>query len=334
MDRVPIPVNARAWNKRRRWLPEEYPEEYKPRTANLPYQEIAVPDTIDIRDSSPSEDELIGIGNQALDAPEQDGYGGAESLDIGVVFGGQQPGHVIPEGTYVNHGSLMCDRIAESPPGDRLEATYSTYYAMGPMLEKGFSCGNRWTCPSPERIHMARESKTQEYVDQDILDGFAPSRIPSRVAFELAPTRAAVGRAISDLPKAKPNEPPAMIEIALNDSRYTAVPRVRSALAIKRKGIDSYEGMLCVRGDAVPLQTTAFASSPNAHRCAAKLICAIASPLLWAIRAVGISQAFLKSPNLNPEDRVIVIPPPMIHLPWPGKLPPMNRDVSEVARNR
>ena len=58
----------------------------------------------------------------------------------------------------------------------------------------------------------------QEYVDQDVHGGFGPSRILPRGAFKLLPARGAIGREITDLLKAKPHEPPAMIEVDLRDS--------------------------------------------------------------------------------------------------------------------
>ena len=82
------------------------------------------------------------------------------------------------------------------------------------------------------------------------------------------------------------------------------------------------------------LQTTAFASSPTAHRCAVKLVRSTSSQLQWAVQAVDISQAPHQPSNLNPKDTVIVTPPPMIRLPRVGKLRPTNRDVSKVAHNR
>ena len=189
-----------------------------------------------------------------------------------------------------------------------------------------------WT-QIPPYIWLVNRKKA-EYSDQDILDGFDPSRIPPRVAFKLAPARLAIEREITDLLQPKAHEPPAMIEIDLRDSRYSAVPRVRSTLVAKRKGIDSYKGRLCVRGDTVPLQTTALVSSPTVHRCAVKLVCAIASQMSWAIHAIDVSQAFLQSSNLNPKDRVVVIPPNMIHFPWNGKLPPMSCDIGQRNHNR
>ena len=202
------------------------------------------------------------------------------------------------------------------------------------MMEKGCSFGNHLADSTAEKIQAARDSTKQEYVDHDILGGFGPSRIPPGIAPKLAPSRVAIEREITDFLHAKPNEPPAMIDVALNDSRYLAVSRQHPAIVITRKGIGSYKGRLCARWDTVPLQTTAFALSPTAHRCDVKLICSISSQLEWAIRAVDISQAFLQSSNLNPEDRVIVIPPPTAHLPRTGKLPPMNHDVGKITHSR
>ena len=122
MGRVPIPANARVWNKRRRWLDGGYLEDYRPAKADLPGQEITIPDTIDIRDSSIAAEELMDTGQRTLDAPDQD----ADSMEIGLIFDGQQHGNVTPEGTYVNHGVLMCDRIAEIPPCGLMDLTYST----------------------------------------------------------------------------------------------------------------------------------------------------------------------------------------------------------------
>ena len=82
MDRIPIPVDARVWNKRRRWLAEEYPGEYQPPNADMPDQEMAIPETVDLRDSPISEEELIDIGQKALGAPEQDGYRGGIPLEL------------------------------------------------------------------------------------------------------------------------------------------------------------------------------------------------------------------------------------------------------------
>ena len=61
--------------------------------------------TIGIRDSPLSEEELVEIGQNVLDSPEQ----GGDSMEIGCMSGGSQPGHVFPESTYVNHGALLCE---------------------------------------------------------------------------------------------------------------------------------------------------------------------------------------------------------------------------------
>ena len=289
MGQIQIPANAKVWNKRKQWLEGEYPEDYQPHSSDLPDSNVAAPDVIDVHDSPMSEQELTQIGQQTLDAPEADGYGGEDPMGIGMIYDAQQPGHVIPESTYILHGSLICERINEFSLGDRLGASYVSYYAMGVILADGFTYRHHSDRVTQEQISSSRDSQKTEYMDQDVLDGFDPSGVPPRIAPKLIPARQAIEREITDLLAAKPHEPPAMVEVALNDSRYLNVPRSHSTLVTKRKGIDSYKGRLCARGDTVPLLTTAFVSSPTAHRCAAKLVCAIASQLIWKIHAIDVS---------------------------------------------
>ena len=125
-----------------------------------------------------------------------------------------------------------------------------------------------------------------------------------------------------------------MIEIRLDDPRYAKLPRVPSTLVIKRKTVDLYKGRLCTRGDVVPLSVTGFVSSPTVHRSSIKLICSLAVALKWNVRALDISQAFLQSENLRPESRMVVIPPPMVTLPWTGSLPPMGTDLKSLPRSQ
>ena len=75
-------------------------------------------------------------------------------------------------------------------------------------------------------------------------------------------------------------------------------------------------------------------SSPTAHRSGLKILCAIASILHWNVRALDISQAFLQSENLRPEDRLVAIPPPMIRLPWTGTLAPPDTSLRSLPHSR
>ena len=59
----------------------------------------------------------------------------------------KQHGHVAHEGTYATHGSLICDRIDAIPPGDRMDLTYATYYAMG----RCYLEDSRFPSPMPMR---------------------------------------------------------------------------------------------------------------------------------------------------------------------------------------
>ena len=239
MDCIPIPLNAKALNKRQKWLAEECPEEYQPSHTQQQEDETDNTEVVDVQDSPLSEQELMDIGQQTLDAPDQDGYGGEDTMDIGMIIDTQQPGHQWPRNTYVSHGALICDRLTEIPVGNQVGATYSTYLHMGPMLASGFTSTLHANRNSDASIHAARESRKTEYSDQDILDGFDPSMIHPRIAFKLAPARQAIEREITDLLQSKAREPPAMIEIDLRDLRYAMVPRVHSTLVAKRKGIET-----------------------------------------------------------------------------------------------
>ena len=315
-------------------MQQEYSEEYQPTHSPAQEDQVETDEVVDVQDSPLSEQQLIDIGKQALEAPEQDGYGGDDTTDIGMIIDTQQPGRQWPHATYVNRGSILCDRIQNIPTEEQLGASYSTYYHVGPMLPKGFTFTLHAHGQTDAPTFATQESRKGEYFAQDILDGFDPSRIPPRLAPKLAPARAAIEREIADFLQPKAHEPPATIALDMRDSRYAMVPRVHSTLVARRKGIDSYKGRLCIRGDTVPLQAAAFVSSPTARRCAVNLVCAIASQLSWMIRAVDVSQAFLQSSNLSPNDRVVVIPPNMIHLPRAGKLPPTHTDLGQRTHNR
>ena len=262
MDRAPIPANDRISAKRRRRLGEEYIDGPQLPSPDLAGSEMEVPGKIDIRDSPPSEEDLIEIGQQVLDSPEQ----GEDAMEIRVMFDGLHPGHVFPESTYVNHGDLLCEDTTAIAADKWADQSYSTYYATGPMMPKGLSYIIHAIPPAGESIHTTRMSETQEYVGRDILGGFGPSRTPPMVAFKLVPAREEIERGITDFLRTKHNEQPAMVEVSPNDSRYQSAPRARWTLAIKRRGTDSYKCRLCVRGDTFPLHTTAFVSPPTAHR--------------------------------------------------------------------
>ena len=151
---------------------------------------------------------------------------------------------------------------------------------------------------------------------------------------KLLGARIAVGKEINDLLAPHGAEPPAMVEVALNDSRFRNVPRIRSTLVAKRKSIGIYKGRLCARGDSVPLTHTPLTSSPTVHRCGTKLVLTIAAMRSFEIHSVGASQAFLQSDNLAESDRRIVIPPAMAPMPWKGQLHSPETNLNHVPPPR
>ena len=150
----------------------------------------------------------------------------------------------------------------------------------------------------------------------EIVAQFDPPRIPPRIAIRLGKARAAIIEEIGDLLTPHVQEQPAMIEIALPDPKYRGIDRAHTTLVVKRKSVGSYNGRLCVRVDTVPIDQTAFVSSPTANRCGVKIICLIDSQTQWPAHALDISQAFSQAGNRHTDDRAIVLPPPTIKLTW------------------
>ena len=339
MDTVPMQPRFTR-NLRDGWRSEELPDDHGP--INVDLSDIEVDESgvinVDVDD--------IPFNEEELTQPEQSNQptsstnlmvADEDAWDTGITWDALDAVHHTPQTTYVCHGAILCEDYAVTPTNQCLDTTHFNHYLMEspPHLLEPYPGSREWMGDSQgSAIHqLYLQTKKEEYNDDDILLNFDPSRIPPRIAFRLSPAREAIEKEVTDLLTPKANEPPAMIEIALNDSRYTKVPRVQSTLVVKRKGVNQYKGRLCVRGDTVPLNTTAFISSPTVHRSGVKLICALAAQLHWVIHAIDISQAFLQSSNLNPKDRVIVLPPNMIQLPWKGKLPPCNVDVNQLPRH-
>ena len=132
MAMVSIPVNDPVWTKRRRWLAEEYPDAIDSPNGELTDGEMEIRETIDIRDSPASEGELFGIGRQILDSPDQ----GEDPMEIGSMFDGQHPGNVFPQSTYVNHGSILCDKTTAVKPGDRMDFLTLLIIARGNVTKR------------------------------------------------------------------------------------------------------------------------------------------------------------------------------------------------------
>ena len=125
-----------------------------------------------------------------------------------------------------------------------------------------------------------------------------------------------------------------MIPVQLNDPRYCHLPKVFATLVVKRKSVDLYKARLCAMGDLVPLTDVAFASSPTANRTCVRIVLTLATTFRWQIKALDISQAFPQSTNINENDRLIIIPPPMITLPWKSSLPGPATDLRYIGKTQ
>ena len=257
--------------------------------------------------------------------------GSSHQMDIGIVI----PTHQVPDRTFVIHQSLICSEC----PIDCPTALVDRSFCMDtwPEMNNGWkddSITGIVTDKNVDSAYMARISKTtespDEYTDEDVLRRFDPSRLPPRVAFRIDAARKAIETEITDLLATKTGVTPAMLEINLDDPRFRHLPRVQSTMIVKRKAVNHYKGRLCVRGDMIPLLDVGFISSPTVHRCGVKLLLSIATQCQWKIHSVDVSQAFLQSESLSESQRLVVIPPPYVQLPWRGFLPDKKREMKSL----
>ena len=160
---------------------------------------------------------------------------------------------------------------------------------------------------------------------------FGQSRIHPRVSSQSPKARSAIGKEISDLLKNEAGQPPALLRISSEAPQYRNMSRIPSTSVVKRKSSDLYKVRLCNRGDVVSLTVTSFMRSPTARRCGVKILRTISSHLRWHVRVLDISQDFLQSGNMRPEDRMSALPPTMAARPWAGHIPPQNTDLKAPA---
>ena len=93
------------------------------------------------------------------------------------------------------------------------------------------------------------EKREPQMLDDEIVDSFGPSRLPTWVLFPPTGARQAVGGEIKDLLTPHGEEPPAMVVEALGGSRFRNFPRIFPTLVVKRESAGLYKGVLCARGE-------------------------------------------------------------------------------------
>ena len=253
------------------------------------------------------------------------------SRDIGVVI----PKHQASRRTYATHESLICAVCPISCPSDLIDRAFCMDAAMENQNEWMEVVGSKSPVGAETiAIWVTNPSNAttlpDAYTDDEVTHRFDPSRLPPRVAFRIDAARKAIETEITDLLATKPGTTPAMLEISLNDSRFRHLPRVQSTMIVKRKAVNHYKGSLCVRGDMIPLLDVGFISSPTVHRCGVKLLLSIATQCQWKIHSVDVSQAFLQSESLSESQRLVVVPPPYVQLPWAGHLAAKDRDMKSL----
>ena len=127
----------------------------------------------------------------------------------------------IPPGNFVGSVTQVICPEHHTPEKWTIQDCGSLFYSMN----SGFPIPNTFlTSNKVDSVwfnHPKRKGKDEtRWLDDDIVDSFGPSRLPPRIVFKLPGARKAVEKEITDLLTPHGLEPPAMVVVALNDSRF------------------------------------------------------------------------------------------------------------------
>ena len=128
--------------------------------------------------------------------------------------------HIPPENFVGSVTQVICPEH-HTPEKWTIQDCGSLFYSMN----SGFPIPNTFvTSGKVDYVwsnHPKRKGKDEtQWLDDDIVDSFGPSRLPPRIVFKLPGARKAVEKEITDLLTPHGLEPPAMVVVALNDSRF------------------------------------------------------------------------------------------------------------------
>ena len=162
---------------------------------------------------------------------------------------------------------------------------------------------------------LARELQEDEWIaTQD------PSRIMPRIFLKIPRCIEAIVKEVSDLVRVGPSGVPSLAAVSLQDARFRKIPKAHSTLIAKRKNPSLFKARLCVRGDQIRHINEFSTSAPTASRISSKLLLTVSRVFEWPISLVDISQAFLQSDLLSPDNRLLIFPPDYIPCPWNGSV--------------
>ena len=115
---------------------------------------------------------------------------------------------------------------------------------------------------------------------------------------------------------------PALQCVDLSVEKFKRVRRISPTMAVKRKSTSLYKARLCARGDLLRPEVPMDYASPTVSRFAPEILLRIGVQMQWKCGLVDISSAFTQSSLLPSAERVIILPPPYVQLPFQNRIGP------------
>ena len=147
-------------------------------------------------------------------------------------------------------------------------------------------------------------------------ESFNPSRIHPKLYVKDIRCRQAIVVEMDGLMKPDGKGISALSVIKLDCAEARAIKKVRSTLIVKQKMSAKFKARLCIRGDTISTADETRNSSPTPHRASSRILVALMTAARMRGVSVDISQAFLQAGEVPMAERLIILAPNCIELPW------------------
>ena len=156
--------------------------------------------------------------------------------------------------------------------------------------------------------------------EEELLIGHDLSRLPPRVFRKIPAAITALKKELHGLLQPDSTGQPGLKLVKLDDPSIRSLPKVFTTIVVKRKSCGNMKARIVIRGDQVPLCSQAFLSAPTAAQPMLNIILSVAITYDFKVGMVDISQAFIQSEIVHPDERIVIMLPKWIPMPYESKI--------------
>ena len=164
------------------------------------------------------------------------------------------------------------------------------------------------------------EVNLTEDQEDELISASDPSRLHPKVFLKVPRCIAAIEKEMTDLTTCNSVGIPSLAPIRLDDSRYSSPPLTHTTMIVRRENLAIFKARLCIRGDEIHHIGEFDTSAPTAARISPRILIMISRIFQRNVGILDVSQAFLQADLISPKDRVRLIPPYYVNIPWKGSV--------------